>query len=178
MPSEVIAPLDSSTTAPSAAPITAQLPSSSMTSQSLPVTNTSRGRASVHRPVGNMHSMQTRAKNNIFKPKTVSIATKHLCSSSIEPTCVSQALKDEKWCDAMSEEINALLRNGTWQLVPKSDTQNLLGCKWVFRIKRNPYGSVSRYKARLVAKGLIKGLELTIHKPLVQWLNPPPLDLS
>ncbi|OMP03277.1 Reverse transcriptase, RNA-dependent DNA polymerase [Corchorus capsularis] len=153
LPSEVIPSLDSSTATPSVAPIQDQLPSSSMPSQSLPVTDISQGRNSVPRPVGNTHSMQTRAKNNIFKKKTVSIATKYPYSSSIEPTCVSQALKDEKWCVAMSEEINALLRNNTWELVPKSDAQNLVGCKWVFRIKRNPDGSVSRYKARLVAKG-------------------------
>ena len=30
---------------------------------------------------------------------------------------------------------------------------NLIGCKWVFRIKRKADGSIDSYKARLVAKG-------------------------
>ncbi|KAM2633068.1 hypothetical protein EV1_023727 [Malus domestica] len=53
----------------------------------------------------------------------------------------------------MLEEFQALQSTGTWTLVPSSPHQNLIGCKWVFRIKRNPDGSVDRYKARLVAKG-------------------------
>ena len=28
-----------------------------------------------------------------------------------------------------------------------------IGCKWVFRIKRNPNGTKVKFKARLVAKG-------------------------
>ena len=46
-----------------------------------------------------------------------------------ELTCVSQALKDPRWHQAMSEEFDALLRNGTWDLVPRTADQNLVGCK-------------------------------------------------
>jgi hypothetical protein len=53
----------------------------------------------------------------------------------------------------MSEEITALLNHATWDLVPPAASQNLIGCKFVFRTKRNPDGTISRYKARLVAKG-------------------------
>ena len=53
----------------------------------------------------------------------------------------------------MSEEYDALVWNGTWELVPSDPTQNLAGCKWIFRIKRLPDGSVDRNKACLVTKG-------------------------
>ncbi|KAM1382347.1 hypothetical protein ACFX2F_034822 [Malus domestica] len=36
---------------------------------------------------------------------------------------------------------------------PSLPSHNLIGCKWVFRIKRHPDGTIDRYKARLVAKG-------------------------
>lgn len=53
----------------------------------------------------------------------------------------------------MFAEYKALLRNETWVLVPPEQVTNLVGCKWVFRVKRNPDGTVFVYKARLVAKG-------------------------
>jgi len=53
----------------------------------------------------------------------------------------------------MNEEFDALLKNGTWSLVSPSPNMNIVGCKWVFRIKRKVNGAIERYKARLVAKG-------------------------
>lgn len=52
----------------------------------------------------------------------------------IEPTCFSTANKSPLWRCAMSEELNALIRNGTWSLHPPSPKMNIVGCKWVYRI--------------------------------------------
>ncbi|KAH9782574.1 reverse transcriptase Ty1/copia-type domain-containing protein [Citrus sinensis] len=53
----------------------------------------------------------------------------------------------------MRDECEALLRNKTWSLVQFSEAYKVVDSKWVFRIKQNTDGSVTKYKARLVAKG-------------------------
>ena len=53
----------------------------------------------------------------------------------------------------MQEEISALQNNQTWKLVPRTETMNVIGCKWVYKSKLKAYGSLERLKARLVAKG-------------------------
>ena len=98
--------------------------------------------------------MQTRAKNNIHKPiHKLNLSTILSTNSNVEPTTSAQALKHPHWRQAMSDEFNALIRNGTWTLIPSTPCQNVVGCKWIFRTKRNSDGSVDRHKARLVAKG-------------------------
>ncbi|BBH09856.1 transposable element gene [Prunus dulcis] len=72
---------------------------------------------------------------------------------SFEPTSFTQASKYSHWQAAMQDEYDALLRNQTWSLVPATSSMNIVGCKWVFKVKRKADGSVDRYKARLVAKG-------------------------
>ena len=71
----------------------------------------------------------------------------------VEPTCFDDAYGDVKWEKAMDEEMAALDANETWDLVPLPEGKNAIGCKWVYKIKHNADGSISRYKARLVAKG-------------------------
>lgn len=53
----------------------------------------------------------------------------------------------------MQEELYALIKNNTWELVPKPENQPVVGCKWVYIIKLWPDGSLDRYKARLVSQG-------------------------
>ncbi|XP_059669545.1 uncharacterized protein LOC132314739 [Cornus florida] len=69
------------------------------------------------------------------------------------PSNVADALAQPQWRDAMTEELQALEKNQTWDMVPLPIGRKAVGCRWVFTVKHNPDGSVARYKARLVAKG-------------------------
>ncbi|KAL5769820.1 hypothetical protein ACOSP7_013974 [Xanthoceras sorbifolium] len=71
----------------------------------------------------------------------------------IEPETFEEASQSSKWMTAMKEEIAALEQNQTWELVPKPRDVKPISCKWVYKIKCRPDGSIERYKARLVARG-------------------------
>ena len=43
--------------------------------------------------------------------------------------------------------------NATLELVQLPKDKKPIGCKWVYKVKHNENGNVSRQKARLVAKG-------------------------
>ena len=53
----------------------------------------------------------------------------------------------------MKEELDALSKNHTWDLVTLPPGKSVIGCKWINKIKTRSDGSIKRYKARLVAKG-------------------------
>jgi hypothetical protein len=49
----------------------------------------------------------------------------------------------------MDEEMVALDVNVTWELVSLPKDKKAIGCKWVYKIKHNADGFVSRYKTSL-----------------------------
>nr|GEZ27845.1 ribonuclease H-like domain-containing protein [Tanacetum cinerariifolium] len=53
----------------------------------------------------------------------------------------------------MYDEYNALVKNGTYLLVPRPASVNMIRSMWLFKHKFHADGTLSRYKARLVANG-------------------------
>ena len=83
-----------------------------------------------------------------------------------DPINFRQAMESsnaQKWIDAMNEEIKSMKDNDVWDLVPLPEGAKPIGCKWIFKTKRDSKGDVERYKAFLVAKGFTQkeGIDYT-----------------
>ena len=73
-----------------------------------------------------------------------------------EPRNVREAFTGQnakQWKGATDAEFQSLLKNQTWDLVDLPEDKKVIGCKWVFKLKRDANGEITRYKARLVAQG-------------------------
>ncbi|KAL8154561.1 hypothetical protein AgCh_000071 [Apium graveolens] len=53
----------------------------------------------------------------------------------------------------MDQEIDAIERNQTWELVEAPKGRKPIGFKWVYRKEMNAQGEVEKYKAQLVVNG-------------------------
>ena len=73
-----------------------------------------------------------------------------------EPWDYNEAKEHKVWVDACKDEIYSIEKNNTWMLVDLPLGVKPIGLKWVFKIKRNTDGIISKFKARLVAKGYVQ----------------------
>ena len=136
----------------------------------------------LHIPDMNVHSMQTRSKSGILKKKaysasagsvatvivpSITVSSESVDSIEIEPSSYKIAMQFPVWMQAMNEEIEALRAQGTWTLESLPSHKNLVGCKWIFKIKQHADGSIARHKARLIAQGFSQ--EPGMEKRLVLW---------
>jgi hypothetical protein len=110
-------------------------------------------------PPGESTSYVTFDPNNtdsIFHANSNHEITAALADTQDDPKTLKEARSRsdwQRWKEAMDKEIETLQKAGTWTTVPQPRDKNVVGSKWVFRVKRNADGSIDKYKARLVAKG-------------------------
>jgi histone deacetylase 1/2 len=98
---------------------------------------------------------RTQLQSGVSQPKKFTDGTiryAYFCSTG-EPSSTTEGFADPRWKATMDEEYDALMKNNTWHLVPSTRGQNVIDCKWVYKIKWKADGTGDRYKARLVAKG-------------------------
>ncbi|KAE8678215.1 putative zinc metalloprotease EGY1 [Hibiscus syriacus] len=103
---------------------------------------------SVPDSIVNHHPMLTCSKCSVYKPKVYTT----ILDDSV-PSNIHDVLMSTKWAVAVHAEYSALIQNRTWSLVELPRDKSVVGCKWLFKLKRNPDDSIHRYKTRLVAKG-------------------------
>ena len=60
----------------------------------------------------------------------------------------------------MKEELDALSKNHTWDLVTFPPGKSVVGCKWIYKIKTRSDGSIECYKSCLVAIGFTQEYEI------------------
>ncbi|KAK1669112.1 hypothetical protein QYE76_057271 [Lolium multiflorum] len=107
------------------------------------------------------------------------------------PTSIAEAYASpdaDDWKEAVHNEMDSILSNGTWELSERPHGCKPVGCKWVFKKKLRPDGTIEKYKARLVAKGYTQRegedyfdtYSLSLDLPPFEYYYPwlPPMVLS
>ena len=80
----------------------------------------------------------------------------NLAHTKAEPLTYEEAMNGpdrREWKLSVGTEFEAHFANNTWELVHLPTGRKVITCKWVFKIKYNPDGTIHRYKSRLVARG-------------------------
>jgi hypothetical protein len=80
-------------------------------------------------------------------------ATQLAMFAAPDPIRFEDVVKSEKWRTTIDVKMEAIKRNGTWELMELPPGGKKVGVKWVYKTKLNEHGAVDKYKARLVVKG-------------------------
>ena len=71
----------------------------------------------------------------------------------VDPITFEEASKDQRWIEAMDQEIESIERNDTCKMIELPKGKKTIGVKWVYKTKLNARGAVEKSKAYLVENG-------------------------
>lgn len=74
-------------------------------------------------------------------------------SHNQDPVHFKDAVTQTHWVQAMNAELEALELNKTWIVTTLPPNKTVIGCKWIYKTKYLPDGTIDRHKARLVVLG-------------------------
>ncbi|GJT84349.1 ribonuclease H-like domain-containing protein [Tanacetum coccineum] len=88
-------------------------------------------------------------------------------NKSLEPRSFFEASKDQHWIEAMNNEMDALYRNDTWEIVELPFGRKAIGGKWVYKIKYKSSWLILTCIRQIIAKGYNKkeGLDFMNFSP-------------
>ena len=88
-------------------------------------------------------------------PRREALSAYAFISEAAQQLTYSDVLKSDDralWKAAIDREMTSLRENNTWKLVVPPPKTNIVGSKWLFKVKDKPSGE-QVHKARMVAKG-------------------------
>lgn len=71
------------------------------------------------------------------------------------------------WQKAMFDELDALHKNHTRDMIDLPPNQSTINCKWVYKIKTKIDRSVERYKTHLVTKGFTQDYDINYEEKFI-----------
>jgi len=74
-------------------------------------------------------------------------------SKVVELRVFHEMVKDPKWREAITKEIEALEENDNWSVEKLPPGKKPINYKWVYEVKYKSNGSIERYKACLLIRG-------------------------
>ena len=103
----------------------------------------------------------------------------HLCdfhyisalASLQEPQTFCEVSSNPLWQQDMKEELDALHKTGTWDLVDLPSGKSAIKCKWVYKIKTRSDDTIDPTRLALLPRVLLRSIRLIMRRLLLMWLN-------
>jgi hypothetical protein len=89
-------------------------------------------------------------------PNDYEIYTNEEIHMEDDPTSYEETMRSHhssKWREATEDEMRSMSANQVGKLEEILKGDKTVGCKWVYKIKRDSKGNIDRFKVRLVARG-------------------------